>query len=140
MKILADTSFLYAVFSVNDRNHVEAASLALEWSPDTVLTPDVVLPEMAYLALRDAGYAGFLSVFESVRGSAIDLVPLEGSDLGRIYEIASTYASARFDIVDCCVMAIAERLDISRIATFDRRDFSIFQPRHCPYFELLPST
>ena len=35
-------------------------------------------------------------------------------------------------------MAIAERLNITRIATFDRRDFSIFQPSHCDYLELLP--
>lgn len=42
-------------------------------------------------------------------------------------------------IVDCCIMALAERLHVTRIATFDRRDFSIFQPRHCGYFELLPA-
>ena len=59
-------------------------------------------------------------------------------DLGRARDILIAYNEAEFDIVDCCVMAIAERLNITRIATFDRRDFSIFQPRHCDYLELLP--
>jgi hypothetical protein len=35
-------------------------------------------------------------------------------------------------------MAQAERLNIARIATFDRRDFSVFRPKHCEYLELLP--
>ncbi len=35
-------------------------------------------------------------------------------------------------------MVIAERLNITRIVTFDRRDFSVFRPSHCEYFELLP--
>ena len=139
MRILADTSFLYAIFSASDSNHIEAARFALEFSPDSVLAPDVVLPELAYLALRDAGYTGLQSVLESLRRSSIELVPLERSDLERISEIATTYASAEFDIVDGCIMAIAERLGITRIATFDRRDFSIYRPRHCPFLELLPS-
>ena len=37
------------------------------------------------------------------------------------------YADARFDFVDCCIMALAERLAITQICTFDRRDFSIFK-------------
>ena len=36
-------------------------------------------------------------------------------------------------------MTIAERLGVTRIATFDRRDFSIFRPRHCDYLDLLPT-
>ena len=45
---------------------------------------------------------------------------------------------ARFDFVDVAQMAIAERLDIRRVYTFDRRDFSQFKPRHTDYLELLP--
>ncbi len=36
-------------------------------------------------------------------------------------------------------MASAERLSVTRIATFVRRDFSIFRPRHCDYLDLLPT-
>ena len=35
-------------------------------------------------------------------------------------------------------MAIAERRKITRIATFDTRDFGFYQPTHCDYLELLP--
>lgn len=48
------------------------------------------------------------------------------------------YQSARFDFVDCCIMALSERLNITQVCTLDRRDFSIFRPGHCPFLELLP--
>ena len=104
-----------------------------------MLVPDVILPELAYLCLRALGYAGLHSVLESFRRSDVEILPLGWIALERICEIAETYSSAAFDIVDCCIMAIAERLEISRIATFDRRDFSIFRPRRCEFFELLPA-
>lgn len=53
--------------------------------------------------------------------------------------VAILYGDVAFYIVDCCIMAIAERLGVTRIATFDRRDFSIFRPQHCDFFELLPA-
>lgn len=35
-------------------------------------------------------------------------------------------------------LLLAERLNITQILTFDRRDFSVFRPAHTPYFDLLP--
>jgi predicted nucleic acid-binding protein len=48
------------------------------------------------------------------------------------------YADARLDFVDCCIMALAERLDINQICTFDRRDFVIFRIANGEALELLP--
>lgn len=48
------------------------------------------------------------------------------------------YRDAELDFVDCCLTALAERLNITRICTFDRRDFSIIRPKHTDYLELLP--
>ena len=59
-------------------------------------------------------------------------------DVKRAIDVMESYADARFDFVDCCIMALTERLNITRICTFDRRDFSIFRPKHCDFLELLP--
>jgi predicted nucleic acid-binding protein len=40
--------------------------------------------------------------------------------------------------VDAIIVAIAERLNITRVLTLDVRDFRMFSPRHCAAFELLP--
>ncbi len=56
----------------------------------------------------------------------------------RMQEILSQYESAKFDFTDVAIMAQAERLNVTRVATFDRRDFSIIRPTHCKFLELLP--
>jgi predicted nucleic acid-binding protein len=35
-------------------------------------------------------------------------------------------------------MGVAERLNITRIYTFDKRDFGVFRPKHTQYLELVP--
>jgi predicted nucleic acid-binding protein len=49
------------------------------------------------------------------------------------------YADAKFDFADAALMALSERLNITRVATLDRRDFGLFRPAHCPALELLPA-
>ncbi len=137
MTVIADTSFLYALYNESDTQHHDAQRFA---SVDTmaILVPCVALPELTYLFMRDTGYRGVETFLEHFKYVSSQLVPLVQQDLHKIHEIAARYASAEFDIVDCCIMAMAERLQIRQIATFDRRDFSIFRPRHCEYLELLP--
>jgi len=59
-------------------------------------------------------------------------------DFTRAVEIMKIYSDAELDFVDCCLTAIAERLQITHILTFDRRDFTIIRPKHTQFFELLP--
>ena len=40
--------------------------------------------------------------------------------------------------VDASVIALAERLKVSQIATLDHRHFSVVRPAHVEAFELLP--
>jgi predicted nucleic acid-binding protein len=76
-----------------------------------------------------------LDIAQSV--SPIPLVTIVNDDLVRVREIMSKYV--QFDFVDCCILALAERLNVTRVCTFDRRDFSSFKPLHCEYLELLPA-
>lgn len=55
-----------------------------------------------------------------------------------MHEILEQYADSQLDFTDAAIVAIAERLAITRVYTLDRRDFSIVRPIHCDYFELLP--
>ena len=137
MTVIADSSFIYALYNTKDALHPEAMDFALQYTGITIV-PDVILPEVSYLFLRDLGYRGvqtFLAHFMQINWK---LEAIEIRDLGRIHEIAETYASAEFDVVDCCIMTLAERLNVIRVATFDRRDFGIFKPHHCDFLELLP--
>jgi predicted nucleic acid-binding protein len=65
-------------------------------------------------------------------------VSLTVADFIRAVALMDKYHDAELDFVDCCLTALAERLGITGICTFDRRDFSIIRPVHTDHFELLP--
>ena len=137
MTVIVDSSFIYSLFSRKEPMHYSAVRFAIS-NTDKMLIPTVIFPEVSYLFVRDFGYGGIQVFLRSLQAIDAKFVDVAREDLSRIRQITETYASAEFDIVDCCIMALAERLQIRRIATFDRRDFSIFRPRHCDFLELLP--
>lgn len=134
---LIDTSFLYALYNRSDSQHNKTLAFARS-NRGTPLVPAVILPEVGYLFLRDAGHHGMVQFIKAFATSGVTVTNLINSDLKRSGEIAEYYKDAEFDFVDCCLMAIAERLNIKDICTFDRRDFAIFRPQHCENFTLLP--
>jgi hypothetical protein len=48
------------------------------------------------------------------------------------------YADLDLDFADACIVALAERLNVRRLLTLDRRHFAAVRPQHCPGFEVLP--
>ena len=128
---------MVALYDGGDIHHLQAYDFAADRA-ETILVPDLVLPEVSYLLRRGMGYTNSLKFLDFFEHNSVRLVPVLKEDLARVTEVGLKYASAQFDLVDCCIMAIAERLNVTRIATYDRRDFSIFRPRHCDFLELLP--
>jgi predicted nucleic acid-binding protein len=45
----------------------------------------------------------------------------------------------KLDFVDATIVTLAERLDIQKILTVDVRDFRTIRPKHCVYFDIVPS-
>lgn len=136
--LLIDTGFLYALFDEGDLYH-EAANQVRQFEVGLPLVPDIVLVEATFLAARDGqtwGVINFLSIFEQQN---FELVSITMADVVRAREIMQRYMSRQLDFVDCCIMALAERLDICRICTIDPLDFQIFKPTHCQALETLPA-
>jgi hypothetical protein len=48
------------------------------------------------------------------------------------------YHDLGLGVVDSSIVAVAERLGASTIATLNRRDFTVVRPMHIAAFELLP--
>jgi len=53
-------------------------------------------------------------------------------------ELTEQYIDMPLGTTDASVIALAERLDITEIATLDRRHFTAVRPRHLEAFTLLP--
>ena len=64
--------------------------------------------------------------------------PAHPADWMRIAELVWRYREFPLGTVDASVIAVAERLRITTVATLDRRHFSAIRPAHVEAFELLP--
>ena len=69
---------------------------------------------------------------------ARDNVDLIAEDIPRVIELVNTYRDFPLGTTDASVIALAERLAITEIATLDQRHFPNVRPRHTDYLTLLP--
>ncbi len=136
METIADTGFVVALANRSDVKHEVVKAIYLQHK--RILLPQTVLAEVAYLIGREAGVITVASFLKGLSMSRFSLLALFDEDILRVAEILDQYADSRIDFVDASVMAVAERLNIVTVLTLDRRDFSLFRPRHCNAFVLIP--
>lgn len=134
---LFDTGFLYAYLDDTDAYHEECDKIFLRESLNAYL-PDVVLPELSYLILKRLNVATLVDILRSIADGDFEIIRTTEDDLGRAAEILEKYDDNNIDLVDAVIVAMSERLEITKILTVDRRHFNIFKPAHCAAFELLP--
>lgn len=75
----------------------------------------------------------------SLADGDLAVVELELTDWRRAAELVTRYADMPLGAVDASVVAVAERLGLTEIATTDRRHFGVVRPRHIDAFTLLPT-
>lgn len=135
--LLIDTNILVAAAYPKDVNHQQAAIFFEVYIDRDLVVPSPVLSELFYVLLVREGYPTALgAVAHTIRTS--EIVSSQHSDYIRAIQIMRQHLDARLDLTDAMVVAIAERLKIAEIATFDRRDFLIVQPKHGGSFTRLP--
>jgi uncharacterized protein len=127
---------LAAVFE-RDQNHVVAAPALRNLTTGRLVAAPVVI-ELFFMVSARISYGRAVALFALMQTSAFQIVDLSQRDRQRMIEIMQQYQNAALDIADVAQFALAERLGITQIYTFDRRDFSLFRPTHCDFFELLP--
>lgn len=93
---------------------------------------------MTYLLQRDLGIESVAAFLENLPETDLILETPLAADYKRAAEILRKYDDANIDFVDAIIVAIAERLNVAKILTVDRRHFGIFKPSHCAAFEILP--
>ncbi|MBI5670446.1 MAG: PIN domain-containing protein [Chloroflexi bacterium] len=135
-RALIDSSYLYALSDIKDKYHSQAKAHA--GKPFIGVVPDIVLTEVTHGLNRLIGHHVIVPFLQMFAASAFELQSVTKDDLKQAAVIMAKYASARFDFVDCCIMALSERLTITQVCTFDRRDFIIYRRPNGEPLELLP--
>ena len=137
MSILLDTGVLYALVDQSDKWHAPSVRTISDYRGD-VLVPTPVVTETCFLIARTSGTRSVATFLRFLAESNWHVCDMLVQDYVRVADILDQYADSRIDFVDAAVMALAERMCIRIIYTVDRRDFSIYRPVHCDFFELLP--
>jgi predicted nucleic acid-binding protein len=135
MALLLDTGVLYALADRDDAWHKRCRRL-LASANDLLLVPVTVLPEVCYLLHARLGPLAERRFLASVAAGELAVEDLGDSDTRRCVEILERYPAIGF--VDASIVAMAERLGLSTIATTDRRHFGALRPRHVAAFRLVP--
>jgi len=96
------------------------------------------LGEAAHLVGTRLGWRFEVGLLAAVEAAELTLAPVEPSDLQRVAELIAKYRDLPLGTTDASIVAAAERLDVTTIATLDRRHFSVVRPAHVEAFELVP--
>ncbi|MGH9381940.1 MAG: type II toxin-antitoxin system VapC family toxin [Thermoanaerobaculia bacterium] len=120
--IVADTGAVVALVDADDKHHETLRSL-YEQDPDAWVLPWAILPEVDYLLAEHVGGSAQEAFLADLAEGLYVVEWGEEADLARAYELHSRHGALALGLVDCVVMAVAERLAAQAIATLDVRDF-----------------
>lgn len=138
--IVCDTGPLVAAALRADRDHQACVELftRLYRSGRQILVPGPVVAEAGYLIARQAGARAESLFLTSFAEGVFQLVDLRREDFVRMAELVLTYRDFPLGTTDASVIAVAERLGLSEVATLDHRHFHAVRPRHIEALTLLP--
>ncbi|HQU91295.1 MAG TPA: PIN domain-containing protein [Pyrinomonadaceae bacterium] len=134
---LVDSGFLYGFIDKTDVHH-QSVSPLLTSIKSPIYLPVPAITEVSYFVSKRLGNDVAADFLEDLSNTDLILENPTPGDFQRSAEILRKYNDQSIDFVDACIVAMAERLNITTILTVDRRHFSIFKPNHCDSFELLP--
>ena len=97
-----------------------------------------MITEVAYLIGTRLGWQAEVRFLGDLASGAFMIEPLHPADPLRLAELVARYHDLPLGTVDASVIATAERLNVTQVATIDRRHFSVVRPQHITAFELLP--
>ncbi|MGH9083518.1 MAG: PIN domain-containing protein, partial [Acidimicrobiales bacterium] len=105
---------------------------------DELIVPASVVVEACWLLARFVSVDSEAHLLESVAAGKLAVEPLVAVDYDRAAALVRTCADLGLGVVDATVVAVAERLRVTELATLDHRDFSVVRPAHTAAFTLLP--
>lgn len=106
--------------------------------PGPLFVPTLCVAEIAQLAASRLGARPEARFLNDLYRGLFSVMAVQPGEWARIAELVWGYRELRLGTVDASVVALAERLRVTQIATLDRKHFSIVKPLHVETFELLP--
>lgn len=122
MSVLLDTGIVYAYYDRSDRWHGRARAL-VQGEQGGLILPAPVVPEVDHLLGQRLGAKSRLTFYTGIVEGYYLIADLPKEAYGRVADLNRHFAELDLGFVDAAVVALAETLGLSRIATTDRRHF-----------------
>ena len=134
--LLVDTNVLLAAADTSTAEHQRCAALLDERTDLAITTP--VAAECSWMIESRLGPQAEAAFVTSIATGELAVIELTAADWARCAALIDVFADLRVGLVDASIIAVAERLEVTTIATMNHRDFAVVRPAHCPAFELIP--
>jgi len=122
VSVLLDTGIVYAYYDRTDSWHARARRL-IESEQRGLILPAAVIPEVDWLLGQRLGAPSRLTFYEGITDGYYLVADLPRGAYPRVAELNRRFGDLDLGFVDAAVVALAEALGLSRIATSDRRHF-----------------
>jgi uncharacterized protein len=138
--IVCDTAPLVAAALYRDPNHRRCVDLfaGLRLANREMVLPAPIVAEVGYLLERKAGARAEAVFLRALAEGDFTTVELTAADYARMAELVEQYGDLPLGTSDASVVALAERLNVTEVATLDLRHFTVVRPRHAQALTLLP--
>jgi hypothetical protein len=122
VSVLLDTGIVYAYYDRSDAWHDRARSL-LEGEQRGLILPAPVVPEVDHLLRHRLGAGSHLTFYRGIVEAYYLIADLPRDAYARVAELNRRFEDLDLGFVDAAIVALAETLGLSRVATTDRRHF-----------------
>ena len=134
--MIFDTGPLVAAANRADPWHESCARLIR--TRGDIVVPGPVVAEAGFLIAKMGGAGAESAFLRSLSADPFTVVAPDPLELRRAAELVSMYGDLPLGSTDAIVMAMTESRNDPRVATLDRRHFSIVRPIGLPAFQVLP--
>jgi uncharacterized protein len=132
---LVDAGPLVALLHRDDRNHARCSHALRSLRPPLGTVWPVVAEAMYLLAFSWDAQDRLWDLLQSER---LRLLTLDSGDVPRMRALMQQYRDLPMDLADAALVRLAEREDLNRIFTIDRRDFSVYKLPRRRSFVIIP--
>lgn len=123
MSVLLDTGIVYAYYDRSDRWHARARTLMLA-EQRGLIVPAPIIPEVDHLLGVRLGAKSRQTFYAGIVEGAYLVVDLPQHGYARVADLNRRFDDLNLGFVDAAIVALAETLGLSRVATTDRRHFA----------------
>jgi uncharacterized protein len=129
VSLVLDTGIVYAYYDRSDAWHGRARAV-MKGRERALILPAPVIPEVDHLLGHRLGSPGRRVFYQGIVEGHYYVADLPRRGYARVAEIDKEFEDLDLGFVDAAVVAIAAGLNLSRVATTDRRHFAALASRY----------